>query len=250
MTGYNKAFVINNETKDALIKEDPKSAELIKPVLKGKDIQKYKNNWKKTNRWLIATFPALNIDIDFYPAVKRHLLSFGKERLEQTGMKFPKSRKKTIHAWYELQDTCAYHEEFSKNKMTWKRIGSDLRFAYCDEAILCIDSVCIATGKSLKTLTAILNSRIARYQLFGYAPKTGTGDLLISVQALEPFLAPLPTKNQEEKIGEIFQAILQAKFSNQRADISDMEAQIDQLTYELYDLTQKEINFIERIELT
>lgn len=248
-TGYNDAFIINNETKEELIRQDPKSAELIKPVLKGKDIQKYKNNWKKTNRWLIATFPALKIDIDLYPAVKRHLLSFGKERLEQTGMKFPKSRKKTIHAWYELQDTCAYHEEFSKNKITWKRIGSDLRFAYCDEAILCIDSVCIATGKSLKTLTAILNSRIARYQLFSYAPKTGTGDLLISVQALEPFLAPLPTKNQEEKIEEIFQTILQAKFSNQRADISDMEVQIDQLTYELYDLTQKEISFIERIEL-
>ena len=249
-TGYNDAFIICNETKEALTREDSKSAELIKPVLKGKDIQKYKNNWKKTNRWLIATFPALKIDIDRYPAVKKHLLSFGKERLEQIGVRFPKSRKKTIHAWYELQDTCAYYEEFSKNKITWKRIGSDLRFAYCDEAILCIDSVCIATGKSLKALTAILNSRIARYQLFSYAPKTGTGDLLISVQALEPFLVPLLTKNQEEKITEIFQAILQVKSSNKYADISDMEVRIDQLAYELYGLTQEEINFIEKIKLT
>jgi len=247
-TGYDDAFIICNETKEVLIREDPKSAEIIKPVLKGKDIQKYKNNWKKTNRWLIATFPALKIDIDRYPAVERHLLSFGKQRLEQTGMKFPKSRKKTIHAWYELQDTCAYYEEFSKNKIIWKRIGSDLRFAYCDEAIFCLDSTCIATGKSLKTLTAILNSRIARYQLFSYAPKTGTGDLLISVQALEPFLIPFPTKNQEEKIEEICQAILQAKSSNQCADISDMETQIDQLAYELYGLTQEEISFIERAE--
>ena len=56
-TGYNDAFIIDNQTKDALIAEDPRSAEIIKPVLRGRDIQRYQAQWK--GLWLIATFPAL-----------------------------------------------------------------------------------------------------------------------------------------------------------------------------------------------
>ncbi|MXW79393.1 MAG: hypothetical protein F4Z57_10515, partial [Gemmatimonadetes bacterium] len=120
LTGYNDAFVIDNDTKEALIAEDPRSADIIKPVLRGRDIQRYRAEWAKL--WLIATFPTLVLNIDDYPAVKRHLLSFGKARLEQSGKTLPngtKSRKKTVHAWYELQDTCAYHEVFKKEKLIW-----------------------------------------------------------------------------------------------------------------------------------
>ena len=97
-TGLNEAFIIDNQTKDALIAEDPKSAEVIKPVLRGRDIQRYQAQWK--GLWLIATFPALGLNIDDYPAVKRHLLSFGKQRLEQLGKRLPdgaRSRKKTAN---------------------------------------------------------------------------------------------------------------------------------------------------------
>ena len=101
-TGYNNAFIIDNDTKKALIAEDANSAGIIKQILRGCDIKRYQAEWGKL--WLIATFPALAVNIDNYPAVKRHLLSFGKARLEQSGRTLPngtKSRKKTIHAWYE-----------------------------------------------------------------------------------------------------------------------------------------------------
>ena len=115
LTGFNKAFIIDNGTKEALIADDPRSADIIKPVLRGRDIKRYRAEW--AGLWLIATFPALALNIDDYPAVKRHLQSFGKLRLEQSGRILPnglKSRKKTMHAWYELQDTCAYHEVLGK----------------------------------------------------------------------------------------------------------------------------------------
>ena len=59
LTGFNKAFIIDGEKKDELIAQDPKSAEIIKPVLRGRDIKRYKAEF--ADLWLIATFPALNM---------------------------------------------------------------------------------------------------------------------------------------------------------------------------------------------
>ena len=86
-TGYNEAFIIDTETRDRLIREDPRSEEIIKPILRGRDIRRYSAQW--AGLWLIATFPVLDINIDDYPAVKNHLLLFGKDKLEQLGNKIP-----------------------------------------------------------------------------------------------------------------------------------------------------------------
>ena len=83
LTGYNDAFIVNTATREHLIAEDSASKEILKPVFRGRDIERYRANW--VDRWLIATLPSLDINIDVYPAVKRHLLSFGKERLAQEG---------------------------------------------------------------------------------------------------------------------------------------------------------------------
>ncbi len=137
-TGFNEAFIIDNPTKDALIAEDPKSAEIIKPVLRGRDIQRYQAQWK--GMYLIATFPALGLNIENYPAVKRYLLSFGKQRLEQSGKRLPNDhcfpRKKTGNAWFELQDTCASTKisaARSSSGQTWHLNG---RFALLREGDL------------------------------------------------------------------------------------------------------------------
>ena len=98
-------------------------------MVRGRDIRRYQVDWK--GLWLIATFPARDLDIDDYPAVREYLLSFGKARLEQSGLRLPdgtlsrgrrlpdgaRARKKTGHTWYEMQDTCAYYEEFAGEKL-------------------------------------------------------------------------------------------------------------------------------------
>ena len=83
LTGYNEAFIIDTPTRDALVAADPKCAEIIKPVLRGRDIRRYRAGWAGMR--LIATIPYLGLDIDEYPAVKTYLLSFGQDRLEQSG---------------------------------------------------------------------------------------------------------------------------------------------------------------------
>ena len=84
-TGFNDAFIISSEKKDELIAEDPKSAELIRPILRGRDIKRYAFTF--ADLWIIATFPSRHYEIEDFPAIKRHLLSYGIERLEQTGKK-------------------------------------------------------------------------------------------------------------------------------------------------------------------
>ena len=73
LTGYNEAFIIDRKKKDELISADPKSAEIIRPILRGRDIKRY--GFDFADQYIIATFPSKNYNIDDYPAVKEYLLT-------------------------------------------------------------------------------------------------------------------------------------------------------------------------------
>ena len=195
-TGYNDAFIIDDATRRALIAEDPNSAEIIKPILRGQDIQRYKGNWRRL--WLIATFPSLHLDINHYPAVKVWLRNF-LPKLDQTGAPISndekqsliqrmtclglkpkerdlkKCRKETTNSWFELQDTCAYHDEFTKEKLFWMHMAPRGRFAYSDSGTLCNQKAFIVTGNSIKYLCAILNSKLITWLVKNTAVTTGMG---------------------------------------------------------------------------
>ena len=191
-TGFNDAFIIDGKKKDELIAEDPKSAEIIRPILRGRDIKKYSYDF--ADLWIIYVpwhFPLHNdssikgasqaAEDEFkkqYSAIYNHLLKFKNELSNrnnaETGVRYE---------WYALQRWGSnYWEDFSKQKIVWKRVGSILRFAYDDTGALCLDSTCFATGKYIKYLVGIMNSKFGKY-IMKDSPQTGTGDLLISVQA-------------------------------------------------------------------
>lgn len=239
-TGYNEAFIIDEAKKNDIIEADPKSEEILKPLLRGRDIQKYVAD--AVVNWVIGTFPSKKLDINEYFGVKDYLLSFGKT-IHQTGEKG--SRKKTSHKWFETQDNIAFWKDFEKPKLVWKRIGSILRFCYDESGAYCLDSTCIATGSKVKFLTAVLNSKLCNKELFRLSPKTGTGDLIISVQALNPLRIPVPNEKQEIEICALFDRIIELKKQNSSADTTDLENQIDKLVYKLYDLTEEEIKIVE-----
>ena len=237
-TGFNEAFIIDDITRKQLIAEDPKSAEIIRPLLRGRDIKRYSYDF--ADLYLITTFPSLKIDIELYPAVKQHLLSFGFDRLKQTGDKG--ARKKTNNKWFETQDSIGYWDDFSKQKIVWKRVGSIVRFSYDETGKLALDSTCFATGKYIKFLVSILNSKMGKY-LMKDSPKTGTGDLLISVQAVEPLKIPIPDADLEMCINEIIDEILQK--NNSLHDFLKLNEKMDSIIYSLYQLDKKEISFIQ-----
>ena len=249
-TGLNDAFIIDTATKQALVAEDPKSSEIIKPVLRGRDIQRYQAWW--ADLWLITTFPSMRLAIDDYPAIKRHLLSFGKNRLEQSGKNLAgnvKSRKKTQHAWFEVQDATGYYEEFSKEKLFWADMAKVGRFAYSDEETYCNNKGYIMTGNSLKYLCALLNSSLVTWLIQTTAATTGMGLTEWTIVTVERIPIPkIPAAKQRPFI-RLVERILQVKASDLSADTTKPEAEIDRLVYELYGLTKEEVTAVEQQEM-
>lgn len=245
-TGLNDAFIIDNRTKEALVDQDPRSEEIIKPVLRGRDIQRYQAQWK--GLWLIATFPALGLNIDDYPAVKRHLLSFGQQRLAQSGKRLPngaRSRKKTTNAWFEMQDTCAYHEDFTKEKLLWIELVSSGRFAYDNSGFYGEATTFLLTGRPIKFLCAVLNSKLIKWFLSQMAPTSGMGTLRWKKVYVERLPIPKVTGSRQQPFDQLVDRILTAKADNRDADTSENEAEIDEKVYQLYRLTPLEISAVE-----
>ncbi|POY36439.1 type II restriction endonuclease [Solitalea longa] len=239
LTGLTEAFVIDEETRERIIKEDPFSAEIIKPVLRGRDIKP----WFATSDgvWLISTFPNLNLDIENYPGIKNHLMSFGKERLEQSGNNG--SRKKTSNKWFETQDSIAYWSEFLKPKIMYQKFQVKPCFIYDEQGLYCNDSMWIMPTDD-KVLLGILNSKIGWYLTTKYCTAIQNG-----CQLIWKYFSQIPiakgSEDQREILIEKVTQILSIKKTDPIADTSDLEKEIDQLVYELYELTEEEIKLVE-----
>ncbi len=174
-----------------------------------------------------------------YPAIYNYLL-FYKEKLSQRN----KVETCIRYEWYALQRWGAnYWEDFFKQKIVWKRIGSKIRFSYVKDDCFALDSTVIATGKRIKYITALLNSKLLIRELLNNSPKTGTGDVIISVQALTPLKVYIPTQNEEDVINELIDIIVNKQAKGIETNIE--EEKIDKLVYKFYGLNQPEIEFIE-----
>jgi hypothetical protein len=160
LTGLNEAFLIDTATRDRLVSDDPKAKNIIKPYLRGQDVQRWSPSWK--GLWMI--FARRGIDIDAYPSIKRHL-SKHREQLEprpvdwepdKPGQKWP-GRKEGAYAWYEIQDAIDYWQEFSKPKIIYQEIQFHPAYAFDDKSLYSNNKTFILTGAQTELL-AILNS--------------------------------------------------------------------------------------------
>ena len=238
LTGYNKAFIIDDATRHELIEQDPSSAEIIKPVLRGRDIQRYQARW--AGKWLIDTHNGYGdtplVDIDDHPAIKAHLNGFY-TRLERRG-----DKGKTP---YNLRN-CAYHEDFAKEKLLWIELAGHGRFAYDDQGVFGEATTFMMTGKDLKYLCALLNSTVSHWFLQHVAPTSGMGTLRWKKVYVETIPIPkIPAEDQRPFI-RLVDEILEAKATDPNADTSHLEWEIDRLVYDLYGLTEEEDTSIER----
>ena len=236
-TGLNSAFIIDNSTRLALISDDPKSAEILKPVLRGKDIRRYVAEWACLS--LIGAhngydnIPAINIDD--YPAIKAYL----KEYYPQLAKRQDKGNTP-----YNLR-SCSYHGEFAREKLFWADMSTYGRFAYSDTEVFCNDKGYILTGTSLKYLCAILNSNTITWFMRNTSVTTGMGLTEWKIFAVERIPIPKILAAEQEPFICLIDNILTAKTDNPKADTSADEAQIDRLVYELYGLTDTEIAIVE-----
>ncbi|RVY21378.1 class I SAM-dependent DNA methyltransferase [Helicobacter pylori] len=259
-TGTNEAFIIPTEKRDEILKncddlqkdergmsERERTIELIKPILRGKDIKRYSYEW--AGEWLINTHNGYTsalkskippIDIEKYPATKAHL----------------DAHWNTIATRCDQGDTpyhlrnCAYLEDFEKEKIVYPCImAKEPCFVYEEKGFYAPAPANIITGDKteIKYLTALLNSKCIYFAMRKFYMGGGIeGEL--KTNNLEKIPIPQITpKNQElaDKITDCAERILKAKAKDPKANTQGLEKEIDALVYRLYNLTDEEIKIIE-----
>ena len=244
-TGCNEAFIIDDAKREQLIEQDPKSAEIIKPTLRGRDIKRYHAEWN--NLFLITTFPALNLDINDYPAVKNYLIEFGKDRLEQSGKTLAdgtKSRKKTGNKWFETQDQIAYYPEFDKEKIVYPDIYRNPSFTVVTNNFYLINT-CYFIPTEKTWLCGVLNSKTVEWYYSRLANTLGSGGSRGFSIFMKQIHVPNIDSDRKTLITNLVNEILAAKGADPAADTSNLENEIDRLVYGLYGLTDDEIAIVE-----
>ena len=244
-TGFNDAFIISTEKRNEILAnckdedERQRTAELIRPILRGRDIKRYGYDW--ANLWLIATFPSCHYDIEQYPAVKDYLLSYGIERLEQTGKTHivdgekVKSRKKTNNKWFETQDSISYWEDFYKPKVLWKIIGCNINFCFDERQFVCNNAVDIMVGErnNLIQFVGLMNSKLFDWYLkLTTEAEVQGGGIQLYVTTLEKTLLKLDFQ-------QTFTDIVYQRIENKVTD-----EVVDKAVFEAYRLTTEEQAFI------
>jgi hypothetical protein len=245
LTGYNDAFIISTDKRNEILnncvteEERAKTEELIRPILRGRDIKRYGYDW--ADLWLIATFPSRHYNIEDYPSVKEYLLSFGIERLEQTGETHIvngekiKARKKTNNKWFEVQDSISYWEDFNKPKVLWKIIGCNINFSFDENKMVCNNAVDIMTGNKNELLqfVGLMNSKLFDWYLkLTTEAEVQGGGIQLYVTTLEKCLVKL---DFDSKLSSMIELRTQNKVS---------DPIIDELVCEAYKLTPLEVDFI------
>jgi len=273
LTGYNDAFIIDTETRNRILanckdeEERKRTEEIIKPVLRGRDIEKYRYKW--AGLWLIyipwhfplhndkyITGASLKAEEEFkkkYPALYSYLLQF-KDRLlkrnkEETGIRYE---------WYALQRWASdYYQEFEKEKIVFnKTTRENYSFAYDCERFLVNQStyIMISDNYPLKLLLGILNSRLF---IFAYKNLYSGGGIEgeITIFTLNNFLLPPITKENQPIADQVIQKVDQILTLTQSKDydtnqakqehVKRLEHEIDKIVYKLYGLTEEEIKIIE-----
>ena len=157
-TGYNDAFIINTEKRDEILSncqsedERTRTAELIRPILRGRDIKRYGYNW--ANLWLINTHNGIRgklerVHIEDYPAIKAHLDQYW-DRISKRADKGDTP--------YNLRN-CAYLEDFSKQQIVWIELSDEPKFSYAQN-VMSVNTVFFLTGEHVLHILGLLNSKL------------------------------------------------------------------------------------------
>ena len=235
LTGYNDAFIISSEKRDEILSncadddERNRTAELIRPILRGRDIRRYCYDW--SNLWLINTHNGIRgeverIHIEDYPAIKQHLDNYWNKiqpRVDQGDTA------------YNLRN-CAYLDDLFKTKIVWIELSDESKFTLCDD-IVPLNTVFFLTGEHLHHILGLLNSKLVHWyftKCLGTSSGTGTN------RWLKYTIEQLPlVKYQNDELSQLVASRLLYD-----TDIEQLEKHIDYLICDMYGLSPVEASFI------
>ena len=242
LTGFNDAFIISGEKRQEILNkctsddERKRTDELIRPILRGRDIKRYEYNF--ADLYLINTHNGIKekniprIDINDFPAVKKHLDEYW-DKIEH--------RADQGDTPYNLRN-CAYMEDFNKPYIAWIELTDESKFTYC-ENMVALNTVFFLNGEKLFDILGMLNSKLILYYFkncLGTTSGVGTNRWLkFTIEKL-----PL-VHNTPKELEDLVKRRLKSSENNEF--YSNLDEEINLKVYELYGLTDEEIDFIQRI---
>ena len=246
-TGFNDAFIISTEKRNEILnnctseEERKKTDELIRPILRGRDIKRYGYNW--ADLWLINTHNGIKekniprIDINFYPAVKKHLDDYFEKLL---------SRTDKGDTPYNLRN-CAYMDDFFKPKIYWAELArTGNSFIFTEEKIMAIAGVFILTMSDVlekqvgyKFLTMFLNCPIALFYFDMIYSKLDNTGWQWKKEPIEKLPIPLLNIDKQSKLLKLYDELLKENYNK-----DEIIAKISLEIFSIFDLTKEEINSV------
>lgn len=235
-TGFNDAFIIDSAKRDEILDtcqtddERQRTAEIIRPILRGRDIRRYGYEW--ADLWLINTHNGVKgslerIHIEDYPAIKQHL-DYYWDKIE--------SRADKGDTPYNLRN-CAYVDEFSKPKIIYPNMTKFLPFVYDTSGLVTNQKCFIITGKRLAFLTAFLNSSLFKFCFADKFPELQGKTRELS----KIFMDEIPVMEVSDDDETHFVLLVEAI----QKDISKEDLlEIDNAIFDLYQLTKEEREYV------
>ena len=241
LTGYNDAFIITSEKREEILSncadksERERTAEIIRPILRGRDIRRYGYEW--ADLWLINTHNGIKdslerIHIEDYPAIKQHLDNYW-DKIE--------SRADKGDTPYNLRN-CAYVDEFSKPKIIYPNMTKFLPFVFDTSGLVTNQKCFIITGKRLAFLTAFLNSSLFKFCFADKFPELQGKTRELS----KIFMDEIPVMKVNDDEEARFLMIVEATQKNLS---KEKLLEIDNAIFNLYQLTEEERDYIGFIDL-
>ena len=241
LTGYNDAFIIDKAKREEILAncktedEYRRTTELIRPILRGRDIKRYGYDWAEL--WLINTHNGVKgkyppVDISDYPAVKQHLDLYWD--------KIKKRDDKGVTP-YNLRN-CAYMDDFNKPKIIYPNMTKYMPFVWDTKHYMTNQKCFIITGVNTAFLTAFFNSSLFKYCFRDSFPELQGGTRELSKIFFEKIPVLEPTLHIESLFRELVDDI-QQEYTIEKAK------RIDQLIFDLYNLTEEEKKYIGYIEI-
>ena len=254
-TGYNPAFIITNEKKEKLIKEDASNRAIIKNMLQGRNIRKWYYNESDENLLFIPWhFPLVDENIsgasadaeyafmDKYPSLYKWLENYkdalSERNQDETGIRYE---------WYALQRCAAsYYKEFEyQEKIIWGLTADKWAFTIDKEQHYLPSNGYILTSTviPIRYVLGLLNSKLMHYYFHFIGIMTAGGAYTLKAATISAL--PFKISKDTTEISSIVDKIISIKESNHDADVSKEESEIDHLVYQLYGLTEEEIRIVE-----
>ncbi len=239
-TGFNDAFIINTEKREEILsncqtdEERSHTAELIRPILRGRDIKRYGYEW--ADLWIINTHNGIKgklprIDVNEYPTIKAHLDQYW-DKIEK--------RADQGDTPYNLRN-CAYMEDFNKPKIVWGEISDRSKFAYESIGTFVPEATTfLMAGKHLPYLLCILNSPMSEWFFSKVGTTTGVGTVRWKKFTIQELIIPIVSPVDEQFFEEQVQ-----NYIDHSIDTQSFTSSVNKRIYSIVGLSDEEISFAE-----